>query len=119
MCFGHTTKGEKENLVLLYFLVDTITFKTFQIIFLLNTNIPHLLSTVRLCSPYREPKQPVWIAISAPVYVHLIVVSSTNLFSTAPLAKLTRNPELNPLLIIVLHLVTLVLRKTLDKIMLD
>ena len=77
----YTTKGEK--VAKLHFTLFTYRYhnlKTFQIIFLLNTNIPHLLSTVRLCSPYRAPKQPVWIGVSAPVYVYLIVVSSSNPF---------------------------------------
>ena len=77
--FWYTTKGNKVVKTPFYF-VDIITFRTFQIIFLLNTNIPHLLSAVRLCSLCTAPKQPVWIAISAPAYVYLIVVSSNNAF---------------------------------------
>ena len=80
-CFGTEQKVRKwRKPHLARFLVDIITFKTFQIIILLNTNIPHLLSAVRLCSQCRAPKQPVWIAVSAPVYVYLILVSSRNFF---------------------------------------
>ena len=47
--FGTQQKVRKwQNFILLYLLVDIITFKTFQIIFFLNTNILHLLSAVRL-----------------------------------------------------------------------
>ena len=47
----------------------------------MNTNIPHLLSAVRLCDLCRASKQPVWIAKSSLVSVYLIVASSSNFFS--------------------------------------
>ena len=66
-CFGtqqEVRKQQKPHFTL--FSCRYHNIKEFQIIFLLNTNIPHLLSTVRLCSPCRAPKQSAWIAISAP-----------------------------------------------------
>ena len=89
-----------------FLMVDIITFKTFQIIFLLNTNIPHLLSAVRLYSPCRAPKQPVSRAISAPVYVYLIVVSSSNSLPHLHWQN-QQGTQKRIFSIIVLHLVTL------------
>ena len=65
--FWYTTKGENALKTSSYFFTCRYHnfLKTFQMIFLLNTNIPHLLSAVRLCSPCRAPKQPVSIAITA------------------------------------------------------
>ena len=78
-CFGTQQKVRKwQKVHFTFLLVDIITFKTFQIIFLLNTNIPYLLSTV---FPMQSTQTAVWIAIAAPVYVYLIVVSSNNTFS--------------------------------------
>ena len=79
--FNPTQFGAQQKVTTwqqLHLHVDIITFKTFQIIFILNTNIPHLLRDVRLCSPCRAPKQLVWITVSPPVYLNLIVVSSSN-----------------------------------------
>ena len=59
----------------------------------MNTNIPHLLGAVRLCSPCRAPKQPVWKAVSSSVYCQFDCCFIQQFLSTTPLAKLTRNPE--------------------------
>ena len=59
----------------------------------MNTNIPQLLSAVRLCDPCRAPKQPVWKAISAPCFCVFDCCFIQQFHSTTPLAKLTRNPE--------------------------
>ena len=59
----------------------------------MNTNIPQLLSAVRLCDPCRAHKQPVWIAISAPCFCVFDCCFIQQFHSTTPLARLTRNPE--------------------------
>ena len=59
----------------------------------MNTNIPQLLSAVRLCDPCRAPKQPLWIAICTPCFCVFDCCFIQQFHSTTPLAKLTRNPE--------------------------
>ena len=59
----------------------------------MNTNIPQLLSAVRLCDPCKAHKQPVWIAVSAPCFYVFDCCFIQQFHSTTPLAKLTRNLE--------------------------
>ena len=111
MCFGTKQKVRKQqNPHFTLFSCRYHSIKTFQIIFLLNTNIPHLLSAVRLCSPCRAPKQPVWIAISAPcIYLFDCCFIQQFLFYNST-GKTNKEPRIESIYPSLLHLVALVCR---------